>query len=56
MFKTMLAALRGDTRLCIARSLTAADELVQTRTVTDWKQQPAPDLDKQPTLFLFLAR
>ena len=56
MFNTMLAALRGDTRLCIARSLTTEDELVQTRTVADWKQRSAPDLDKQPTLFLFLAR
>jgi len=56
MFKTMLGALRGDTRLCIARALTTSDELVQTRTVADWKQQPAPDLDKKPTLFLFLAR
>lgn len=56
MLKTMLGTLRGDTRLCIARSLTTEDELVQTRTVADWKQQPALDLDKQPTLFLFLAR
>lgn len=55
MFGTLLAALRGDTRLCVARSLTTADERVATRTVADWKKQPAPDLDKRPTLFLFLA-
>lgn len=56
MFATLLAALRPDTRLCIARALTTRDELVQTRTIADWKKQPAPDLDKKPTLFLFLAR
>ena len=56
MFKTMLETLRGDTRLCIARALTTDGEWIRTRTIADWKQQPAPDLDKKPTLFLFLAR
>ncbi|WP_232468002.1 SAM-dependent methyltransferase [Bordetella genomosp. 13] len=56
MHKALLGALRGDTRLCVARSLTTADEWVQTRTVAEWQHQPAPDLDKKPTLFLFLAR
>ena len=56
MFGTLLTALRGDTRLCVARSLTTAQEYVMTRTVAQWKQHKAPDLDKQPTLFLFLAR
>lgn len=55
MFGTLLSALRGDTRLCVARALTTAQEWVMTRTVAQWKQSPPPDLDKQPTLFLFLA-
>lgn len=56
MFATLLASLKGDTRLCIARSLTTSEEYVMTRTISDWKRHPAPALDKQPTLFLFLAR
>lgn len=56
MFATLLAALKGDTRLCFARSLTTSQEWVMTRTIADWKQQTAPTLDKHPTLFLFLAR
>ncbi len=56
MFGTLLAALRGDTRLCVARSLSTDREWVKTRTVAQWKQEAPPDLDKQPTLFLFLAR
>ncbi|WP_082988058.1 SAM-dependent methyltransferase [Bordetella bronchialis] len=56
MFSALLGALRGDTRLCVARSLTTADEWIRTRTVADWKTRPAPDLDKKPTLFLFLGR
>ncbi len=56
MFTTLLAALRGDTRLCVARSLSTDLEYVATRTVAEWKKAPAPDLDKQPTLFLYLAK
>jgi 16S rRNA (cytidine1402-2'-O)-methyltransferase len=56
MFTTLLAALRGDTRLCVARSLTTPHEQVHTCTVAEWKQTPPPDLDKHPTLFLFLAK
>jgi 16S rRNA (cytidine1402-2'-O)-methyltransferase len=55
MFATLLGALKGDTRLCVARSLTTPSEQVHTRTVAEWKRLPPPELDKHPTLFLFLA-
>lgn len=55
MFDTLKQALKGNTRLCIARSLTTDDELVQTRNIAEWKTVPAPDLAKKPTIFLFLA-
>ena len=56
MYATLLASLKGDTRLCVARSLTTSDEWVATHTIAEWKKLPAPLLDKLPTLFLFLAR
>ncbi len=56
MFATLVATLKGDTKLCVARSVTTADEWVVTHTVADWKKLPAPQLDKLPTLFLYLAR
>lgn len=56
MFQALLGALRGDTQLCVARALTTAQEWVRTRSVAEWQRQPAPGLDKIPTLFLFLAR
>lgn len=56
MFATLLTSLKGDTKLCVARSVTTADEWVVTHTVADWKKLPAPQLDKLPTLFLYLAR
>ncbi|MFA4912647.1 MAG: SAM-dependent methyltransferase, partial [Burkholderiaceae bacterium] len=55
MFATLLASLKGDTRLCIARSLTTPEQYIMTRTIRDWKKAQAPELDKQPTLFLFMA-
>lgn len=55
MFKSLLQTLKGDTRLCVARSLTTTDEWIQTRSIAQWKQTAPPDLDKKPTLFLFLA-
>lgn len=55
MFSSMLENLKGNTRLCVARSLTTADEWICTRTIAQWKAKPAPVLDKHPTLFLYLA-
>ncbi len=55
MFKALLGAMRPDTRLCVAKSLTTDDEWVRTLTISQWQRQPAPDLDRKPTLFLFLA-
>lgn len=55
MFQSLLQTLKGDTRLCIARSLTTPDEWIRTRSIAEWKQSPAPDLARKPTLFLFLA-
>ncbi len=56
MFATLVSSLHGETRLCVARALTTSEELVITRSISDWKKHPAPDVDKMPTLFLFLAR
>jgi 16S rRNA (cytidine1402-2'-O)-methyltransferase len=55
MFDTLRQTLKGNTRLCVARSLTTADEWIQTHTAAEWKSRPAPDLNKMPTLFLYLA-
>lgn len=51
LLEDILANSQPNTLLCIACNLTAEDELVRTRTVTDWKKQK-PDLHKKPTIFL----
>ena len=55
MFSSLLQNLNGNTRLCVARNLTSDQEWVKTNTIAQWKKLPAPSLDKQATLFLFLA-
>jgi 16S rRNA (cytidine1402-2'-O)-methyltransferase len=55
MFASLLEHLKGNTRLCIARSVTTQDEWIRTLTITQWKNQPSPALDKHPTLFILQA-
>ena len=55
MYETLLQSLKGSTRLCVAKSITTDQEWIQTKTVAQWKSSPPPDLNRQPTLFLFLA-
>ena len=55
LFSNLLSTLAPTTRLCVARALTTPDEWVRTHTISQWRNQPAPDLHKQPTLFLFQA-
>ena len=55
MFKSLLQHLNDNTRLCVARDITGKNEWIKTATVAQWKKQPTPSLDKQATLFLFLA-
>jgi 16S rRNA (cytidine1402-2'-O)-methyltransferase len=51
MLDEILRSCRNDTKLCIACNLTADDELIQTKSIGDWKKEH-PDLHKKPTIFL----
>ncbi|ROT44640.1 SAM-dependent methyltransferase [Pusillimonas sp. NJUB218] len=55
MFETLVQTLKGSTRLCVARSVSTDHEWIRTKTIADWKSSPKPELNRQPTLFLYLA-
>lgn len=55
LFRSLIDTCRPTTRLCLATDLTLPSESVQTRSIVDWKRQPAPDIDRRPTVFLLLA-
>jgi 16S rRNA (cytidine1402-2'-O)-methyltransferase len=54
MMEALLKNCQPHTRICIAFNLTAPDEWVQTKTVTEWKKN-LPQLHKVPAIFLLLA-
>lgn len=56
MFASLLQSCHDETLICVARSLTTASEWVSTRMVREWKKTAPPDLDRQPVVFLLLAR
>ena len=43
------------TRLCIACNLSLAGELIESRTIAEWKKLALPDLHRQPAVFLLLG-
>ena len=52
MFQALLAALRPQTRLCIAAGITTQDEYIRTLHISEWKNTKLPDLSKIPAIFL----
>ncbi|HZW26277.1 MAG TPA: SAM-dependent methyltransferase [Gallionella sp.] len=56
LFAALLTRCRPQTLLCVACDITLPGEQIQTRSVEQWKSQPAPQLNKRPSLFLLLAR
>ena len=53
MLEEILKTCNPQTRLCIACNLTSEDELVQTKTIAEWKGQ-IPELHKKPVIFLLM--
>jgi 16S rRNA (cytidine1402-2'-O)-methyltransferase len=52
LLEDLVQTLSGGTRLCIAANITSPEhELIQTKTIADWKSQ-LPDIHKQPAVFL----
>ncbi|TLV01197.1 SAM-dependent methyltransferase [Dyadobacter luticola] len=51
LLEAVLETCMPDTLVCIACNVTAADEMIKTRTVKSWKAN-LPDLHKKPTIFI----
>lgn len=55
MMEEILKSCQAQTELCVACNLTAEDEFIQTKTISEWKTQ-VPDLHKKPAIFLLFKR
>lgn len=51
LFADLMKYCRPYTRLCVAKDISGALEMIKTRTILDWKKS-RPDLHKVPTIFL----
>ncbi|SDD67256.1 16S rRNA (cytidine1402-2'-O)-methyltransferase [Algoriphagus faecimaris] len=51
LLEDLIRTLSPQTKLCIAKNITARDELIQTKPIQDWKKSPI-DLHKIPTVFI----
>lgn len=51
LLEDVLSVCNPRTKLCIARDISLPEELIQTKTIRDWKQK-TPDLHKRPTIFI----
>ncbi len=52
MFEALLSSCRKETLLCVASGITCQNEYIQTHTIAQWKELPAPDINKVPAIFL----
>jgi 16S rRNA (cytidine1402-2'-O)-methyltransferase len=55
LFGALLAHCRPQTLLCVATDLTLPGEQIRTRSIAQWKSQPAPQLNKRPSMFLLFG-
>lgn len=53
-FNLLLNSLHPQTMLCIARNITGANELIQTKSIERWKAHKIT-IGKEPTVFLLLS-
>jgi len=55
MLQTIMEVCQPATSLCIAANLTGENELMQTRSVAQWRKS-TPDINRQPAIFLIGVR
>lgn len=55
MLEAILTSCNENTRLCVACNVSLESELIETKTIANWRKSKQPDLHKQPTVFLLLA-
>ncbi len=53
LLQDLLKNCAGTTKLCIGINITGDNELIQTKTITDWQKNPIK-IGKHPTIYLIL--
>ena len=56
LIEDLVKYLSLSTDLCIASNITLPTEKITTKTISEWKNNPLPNLHKNPTIFLIYAQ
>ncbi len=56
LLQDILATCNLGTRLCLASNITGKNEFIKTKTIKEWKREPAPDIQKKPTIFIIYCK
>ncbi len=56
LLQDILATCTPETRLCLASNITEKNEFIKTKTIKEWKREPAPDIQKKPTIFIIYCK
>jgi 16S rRNA (cytidine1402-2'-O)-methyltransferase len=54
LLSDLIAICHPETRLCVAREISLAEEYIRTESINWWKNNK-PDLEKRPTIFVLSA-
>ena len=52
MLEDILSTCSSETLLCVASNISVKSELINTKSISDWKKGEIPNLNKLPTVFL----
>jgi 16S rRNA (cytidine1402-2'-O)-methyltransferase len=52
LFEEFLAVCAPQTRLTVASDISCPEEFIRTATIADWRTTSAPEIHKQPTIFI----
>jgi 16S rRNA (cytidine1402-2'-O)-methyltransferase len=55
LFNDIVQTCFPGTLLCIAADLTTENEMIQTKTIKEWKSK-IPEIHKRPAIFIILAQ
>ncbi len=52
LLEDILSVCSNDILLCIASNISGKEEMIFTRSISEWRTEKLPDLNKKPTVFL----
>jgi 16S rRNA (cytidine1402-2'-O)-methyltransferase len=52
LFEEFLSVCSPSTHLTVASDISGASEYIRTATIAEWRTAPAPEIHKQPTIFI----